>query len=39
MDIHKPRPWCGWREFANEVAVIVPGVPIALGAEPAVEEW
>ncbi len=37
MDIHKPRPWHGWREFGKELATIVLGVLIALGAEQAVE--
>ena len=38
MDIHKPKPWRGWREFAKEVATIVLGVLIAIGAEQAVEQ-
>ncbi len=33
MDIHKPKPWHGWREFVGEIGVIVIGVLIALGAE------
>lgn len=37
MDIHKPKPWNGWRELAKEVGTIVIGVLIALGAEQAVE--
>jgi hypothetical protein len=37
MDIHKPRPWQGWREFGKELATIVLGVLIALGAEQTVE--
>ena len=37
MDIHKPKPWHGWRELAKEVGTIVIGVLIALGAEQAVE--
>ena len=37
MEIHKPKPWHGWREFAGEILVIVVGVLIALGAEQAVE--
>jgi len=32
VDIHKPRPWRGWREFAKEVGTIVLGVLIAIGA-------
>jgi len=37
MDIHKPRPWHGLREFLKEYAIIVVGVLTALGAEQAVE--
>jgi hypothetical protein len=37
MDIHKPKPWHGTREFGKELATIVLGVLIALGAEQAVE--
>jgi hypothetical protein len=37
MDIHKPKPWAGWREFVKEIGTIVIGVLIALGAEQAVE--
>ena len=37
MDIHKPKPWHGWREFAKELGTIVVGVLIALGAEQSVE--
>lgn len=37
MDIHKPKPWHGVREFGKELATIVLGVLIALGAEQAVE--
>jgi hypothetical protein len=38
MDIHKPRPWRGWREFLKEYAIIVVvGVLTALAAEQAVE--
>ena len=36
MDIHKPKPWHGVREFAKEYAVIVVGVLTALAAEQAV---
>jgi hypothetical protein len=41
MEIHKPKPWHGWREFLKEVGIIVIGVLIALGAEQAVEalQW
>lgn len=37
MDVHKPKPWHNWREFLAEIATIVIGVLIALGAEQAVE--
>ena len=37
MDIHKPKPWHSFREFAKEIGTIVIGVLIALGAEQAVE--
>jgi hypothetical protein len=37
MDIHKPKPVHGWREFLGEVATIVLGVLIAIGAEQTVE--
>ena len=37
MDIHKPKPVHGWREFVGEVGIIVLGVLIALGAEQSVE--
>ncbi|MDE2485957.1 MAG: hypothetical protein KGO51_01030 [Alphaproteobacteria bacterium] len=36
MDIHKPKPVHGWREFLGEIGVIIIGVLIALGAEQAV---
>ena len=41
MHFHLPRPLHGWREFVGEVAIIVLGVLIALGAEQAVQsiEW
>jgi hypothetical protein len=39
MDIHKPKPWHGWREFLKEYVIIVIGVLTALGAEQAVEWW
>ena len=38
MDIHKPKPWHGWREFLKEYGIIVLGVLTALGAE-QVAEW
>jgi hypothetical protein len=37
MDIHKPKPWHGVREFLKEYAIIVVGVLTALAAEQAVE--
>ena len=37
MDIHKPKPWHGFREFWKELGTIMLGVLIALGAEQAVE--
>jgi hypothetical protein len=37
MDIHKPKPWHGWRELLKEVGTIVIGVLIALAGEQAVE--
>ncbi len=37
MDIHKPKPWHGWREFAKEYGIIVLGVLTALAAEQLVE--
>lgn len=39
MDIHKPKPVHNWREFLNEIVIIVIGVLIALGLEQAVESW
>jgi hypothetical protein len=37
MDIHKPKPWHGLREFLKEYVIIVVGVLTALGAEQVVE--
>jgi hypothetical protein len=37
MDIHKPKPWHGVREFLKEFAIIVLGVFVALGAEQTAE--
>jgi hypothetical protein len=37
MEVHKPKPWRGWREFLKEYAIIVVGVLTALAAEQAVE--
>ena len=39
MDIHKPKPWHGLREFLKEYAIIVVGVLTALGAEAVVEAF
>ena len=36
MDIHKPKPWHGWREFLKEYLIIVVGVLTALAAEQVV---
>jgi hypothetical protein len=37
MDIHKPKPWRGWREFLKEYLIIVIGVLTALAAEAVVQ--
>jgi len=37
MDLHKPKPWHGFREFLKEYLIIVVGVLTALGAEQVVE--
>lgn len=37
MEIHKPKPWRGLREFLKEYAIIVLGVATALAGEQAVE--
>jgi hypothetical protein len=37
MDIHKPKPWHGVREFLKEYLIIVIGVLTALGAEQVAE--
>ena len=37
MDIHKPKPWHGLREFLKEYLIIVVGVLTALAAEQVVE--
>ena len=37
MHFHLPKPMHGWREFVGEIAIIVIGVLIALGAEQLVE--
>lgn len=36
MDIHKPKPWHGPREFLKEYLIIVVGVLTALAAEQTV---
>ena len=38
MDIHKPKPWRGVREFLKEYLIIVVGVLTALGAEAVVQK-
>ena len=38
MDIHKPKPWHGFREFLKEYVIIVIGVLTALAAEQG-DEW
>jgi hypothetical protein len=35
MDIHKPKPWHGWREFLKEYATLVIGVLTALAFQQA----
>jgi hypothetical protein len=37
LEIHKPKPVHSWREFANEVGVIVLGIVIALSGEQILE--
>ncbi len=37
MDIHKPKPWHGFREFLKEYLIIVVGVLTALAGEQVVE--
>ena len=37
MDIHKPKPWHGVREFLKEYVIIVVGVLTALGGEQGAE--
>jgi len=39
MDIHKPKPWHGWREFLKEYVIIVVGVLTALAAEQTAEAF
>lgn len=38
MDVHKPKPWHGFREFLKEYLIIVVGVLTALAAESLVDE-
>jgi hypothetical protein len=38
MDIHKPKPWHGVREFLKEYVIIVVGVLTALGADAVVQQ-
>jgi hypothetical protein len=38
MDIHKPKPFHGWREFLKEYGIIVLGVLTALAFEQVVEK-
>ena len=37
MDIHKPKPWHGWRELLKEIGTIVIGVLVAIAFEQTVE--
>ena len=37
LEIHKPKPWHGWREFLKEYLIIVVGVLTALAGEQVVE--
>jgi hypothetical protein len=37
LDIHKPKPWHGLREFLKEYVIIVVGVLTALAFEQGVE--
>ena len=39
MHLHLPKPLHGWREFVGEIAIIVVGVLIALGAEQLLEDY
>jgi hypothetical protein len=39
MHIHVPKPIHGWKQFFNEVFVIVVGIAIALGGEQLIERW
>lgn len=39
MHIHVPKPIHGWKQFFNEVFVVVLGIGIALGGEQLIERW
>lgn len=39
VEIHKPKPWRGWRELLKEIGTIVIGVLIALAGEQLVEHF
>lgn len=39
MQFRLPKPLNGWRVFVGEIAIIVIGVLIALGAQSLLEEW
>lgn len=39
MHVHRIKPVHGWKEFLNEILIIVLGVLIALGLEQVVEAW
>lgn len=39
LEIHKPKPWRGWRELLKEVVTIVIGVLIALAGEQLVGQF
>ena len=39
MQFGLPKPLHGWRKFAGEIAIIVIGVLIALGAENLIQRW
>ena len=39
MEVHKPKPIHGWKDFLKEIGSIVLGVSIALAAEQGVEWW
>ena len=39
LEIHKPKPWHGWREFLKEYVIIVVGVLTALAGEQVAESF